>query len=99
MEIIKTDDALIARLSGRLDTAASVNFQKEMQPLLDHAKEHIVLDMAQLTFISSSGLRHLLTIRKASQAAGGTMKLVHVSKDVMQVLKLTGFDHLFTIEP
>lgn len=83
---------------GRLDTAASQTFQKEMQPLLDNAKEHIILDMTDFTFISSSGLRLLLCLLKASQAAGGKMTLRHVNKDVMQVFSLTGFDKLFTIE-
>lgn len=98
MEITKTDGALVAHLVGRLDTAASVAFQKEMQPLLDNAGEHIVLDMTDFTFISSSGLRLLLCLLKASQAAGGSMTLRHVNSDVAQVLALTGFDKLFNIE-
>lgn len=97
MEIIKTEDALIAQIAGRLDTAASVQFAKDMQPLLDHAAEHIVLDLAELTFISSSGLRHLLTLRKASLSAGGKITLKNISSDVMQVLRLTGFDKLFAL--
>lgn len=95
MNITKTTEGLVAQLVGRLDTAASVQFAAEMQPLLENAKEHIILDMAELTFISSSGLRHLLTLRKASQAAGGKVTLRNVSNDVMQVLRLTGFDKLF----
>lgn len=97
MNITKTEEGLVAQLAGRLDTAASVHFAAEMQPLLDNAKEHIILDMTELTFISSSGLRHLLTLRKASHAAGGKVSLRNVSNDVMQVLRLTGFDKLFTV--
>lgn len=98
MEISQTNETLTAQLRGRLDTASSVQFAAEMQPLLDNADKHIVLDMTELTFISSSGLRHLLTLRKACQAAGGSITLQHVSSDVMQVLRLTGFHQLFTIE-
>lgn len=98
MEIVKTNETITAYVKGRLDTASSVQFAEEIKPLLDCANEHIVLDMSELTFISSSGLRHLLTLRKTSQAAGGTVTLRHVSDDVMQVLRLTGFCQLFEIE-
>lgn len=97
MEITKTNDGLMAQLKGRLDTASSAQFATEMQPLLEHAAEHIVLDLSELTFISSSGLRHLLTLRKASQVKGGQVTLHHVNNDVLQVLRLTGFDKLFEI--
>lgn len=100
MELIikKNNDTLIGTLQGRLDTAASTQFAKDMQPLLDNANMHILLDCAQLEFISSSGLRLLLMLRKETIAKGGDITLKGAIEDVKKVLTITGFYSLFNIE-
>lgn len=98
VNIIETSDAIKATLEGRLDTAASADFSKEMQPLIDSASKKIVLDLAKLDFISSSGLRLLLALRKESIAAGGSIILSNVQDNVKQVFALTGFTSLFEFE-
>ena len=82
-------------LIGRLDTAASSQFAADMQPLMDHADKHIVLDCSRLEFISSSGLRLLLTLRKATIAAHGDVTITGMNNEVKQVFALTGFLSLF----
>lgn len=84
-----------AKLEGRLDTAASPQFAIDMQPLVDRADCHIVLDCEKLEFISSSGLRLFLSLRKASIAQGGKITILNVSENVKQVFTLTGFYALF----
>lgn len=95
LKIKETADAINAKLAGRLDTAASGEFAKDMQPLLDNAGKHIILDCEELEFISSSGLRLLLTLRKASIAEGGKVTICNVSDTIKQVFVLTGFYSLF----
>lgn len=95
LTIKETSEALNAVLDGRLDTAASAQFTKDMQPLLDNAGKHIVLDCEKLDFISSSGLRLFLSLRKASIAAGGKVTITKVQESVKQVFVLTGFYSLF----
>lgn len=82
-------------LAGRLDTAASEQFGKDIQPLIDNADKEITLDFSRLDFISSSGLRHLLTLRKASMAKGGKVIISGVNADIKQVFNVTGFNTLF----
>ena len=84
-------------LHGRLDTAAAEQFSKDMQPLMDNADKVITLDCRGLEFISSSGLRLLLSLRKATIAKGGKVILTGVSHEVEQVLTITGFVSLFEI--
>ena len=68
--ITESEGTITARLVGRLDTPAAAEVTQEIQPLLDHAGETIVLDCSEMAYISSSGLRIFLTIRKAASAAG-----------------------------
>ena len=98
LTIQETDDKLFGTLCGRLDTAAAAQFEQDIEPLKQNADKLIVLDLSQLEFISSSGLRHLLSLRKATMTLGGNVTLKHVSNDIMQVFTLTGFNNLFTFE-
>lgn len=96
LKIKESNGQLLALLNGRLDTATSTQFANDMQPLLDNAQREIVLDCTDLEFISSSGLRLLLTLRKASIAAGGKIIIRNVNESVKQVFSITGFLSLFT---
>lgn len=84
-------------IEGRLDTANAILFEKEMQPLLEHANEEIVLDCTHLEYISSSGLRLFLTLRKAVEAKGGKMTIEHINDELRHIFTITGFFALFDI--
>ena len=98
LEIKASADTVVGILVGRLDTAASTQFAKDMEPLMDNADKHIVLDCAGMEFISSSGLRLFLSLRKATIAKGGDVTIKNVSADVKQVFTITGFYSLFNFE-
>lgn len=88
-------DKVTGTLIGRLDTAASADFATEMQPLMDNADKEITLVCNDLEFISSSGLRLLLTLRKATMAKGGKVIISGTNADINQVFTITGFNNLF----
>lgn len=98
LEIKKSDSQVTGILSGRLDTAASQQFAADMEPLLENADKHVVLDCTALEFISSSGLRLFLSLRKATIAKGGDVTIIGVSDDIKQVFTITGFYSLFKFE-
>lgn len=95
LEIIKEEAQIKGILSGRLDTAAAQQFSIDMEPLMDNAGKHIVLDCTALEFISSSGLRLFLSLRKATIAKGGDVTILGVSNEIKQVFTITGFYSLF----
>lgn len=95
INITKDGDIMTAVLNGRLDTAASQKFAADIEPLMDNADKHIVLDCEKLDFISSSGLRLFLSLRKATISQGGDVTITKVSDDVKQVFTITGFYSLF----
>ena len=100
MEVIitETQEMMTARFVGRLDTPASVEVSREVQPLLDKADRTIVLDCSEMTYISSSGLRIFLTVRKAAAAKGGRVVIKDLSSEIRQVFMMTGFLQLFEIK-
>lgn len=95
LTITQEGDTLKGVLEGRLDTASSQQFSIDMQPLMDGADKHIILDCSSLEFISSSGLRLFLSLRKATIAKGGDVTIIGVTPEIKQVFTITGFYSLF----
>ena len=98
MEINKNlnGDALELKIIGRLDTTTAPALEAEVKNSLEGLKS-IVFDLEGLEYISSAGLRVLLSAQK-SMNKQGTMKLVHVNEVVMEVFEITGFVDVLTIE-
>lgn len=86
-------------IEGRLDTANAVECEKDFQPLRDNADKEIVLDCTNLEYISSSGLRLFLSLRKDVQTQGGKLIIEHINDDIRNVFTITGFFKLFDIRP
>lgn len=94
----KANGAVTAFLEGRLDTPASLEVAPKMEELQEAAAGTVVLDCEKLSYISSSGLRLFLSLRKASIGKGGNVVIRHLSDDIRQVFMMTGFLNLFQIE-
>ena len=96
--IEKENGIVTARLEGRLDTPASLEVTPQMEALQADADGTIVLDCEKLEYISSSGLRLFLSLRKAAVNKGGTVIVKSISYEIRQVFIMTGFLNLFQIE-
>ena len=83
-------------LEGRLDTITAPDLEKELKESLDGVNA-LTLDFAKLDYISSAGLRVLLSAHKAMITKGG-MKVTHVNEIVQEVFEVTGFTDVLTIE-
>ena len=94
--IKRPPDGAELRLEGRLDTSAAPAAQ---EALLKVAKEYakITLKFAGLAYISSAGLRTLLTLQKQVTRTGGSLTLTNVSPAVMEVFEMTGFSGILEI--
>ena len=82
-------------LSGRLDTTTAPELDAELKAVFDSA-ETLTFDFTDLEYISSAGLRVLLSAQKV-MSKQGSMKLTHVSKSVMDIFVVTGFSEILTI--
>ena len=81
-------------LEGRLDTTTAPELEAELKGSLDSA-DTLVLDFSKLDYISSAGLRVLLSLHKLMMPKGG-MKLINVNEEVCDVFEVTGFDEILT---
>ena len=86
--------ALTVSLEGRLDTTTAPQLDAE----LDYSGvEELIFDLEKLEYISSAGLRVLLSAQKAMNKQG-SMKVINVNEAVSEIFEVTGFDSILTIE-
>lgn len=97
INITEEGNTITALFDGRLDTVAAQQISETIEPLLQHADQNIILDCEKMPFISSSGLRIFLKIRKEVAAKGGKMYLKNICSDVQQVFKMTKLEDFFEI--
>lgn len=98
MEIIKQKDGnkLDIKLVGRLDTRTAPELSETLKDELDGVEE-LTFDLSELIYISSAGLRIILSAQKIMNKQG-TMKVTNVQDIVMEVFESTGFLDILTIE-
>lgn len=87
---------LTIAVSGRLDTMTAPNLEQELKKSLDGVTG-LVFDFGQLEYISSAGLRVVLSAQKTMNRQG-SMKIIHASEEVRDVFDITGFSDIMTIE-
>lgn len=100
MEVVieKQNDVVTVFLKGRLDTLASQEVAQQLEGLAEDASGTIIMDCTEMSYISSSGLRIFLTLRKAASEKGGKVIVRGISNDIRSVFMMTGFLNLFEIQ-
>ena len=96
IEIKRNEEEITIEVAGRLDTITAPVLEKSIAEHIEGVKS-LVIDFKGLEYISSAGLRVLLGAQKKMKGSG-SMKLVSVCEDVMEVLEMTGFADILTIE-
>ena len=96
IEIKKNAEDTIIEIVGRLDTTTAPALEKTINEDVAEVK-NLVFDFKGLEYISSAGLRVLLSAQKKMQQVG-TMKLKNVCEDILEVFEITGFIDILTIE-
>ena len=91
----KNGRTVTAKLEGRIDTKTSPELDKSLKELLQDTDE-IILDMEKIEYISSAGLRVLLSTQK-QLGKKDAMKIIHANDVVMDIFEITGFSQVVTI--
>jgi serine/threonine-protein kinase RsbW len=90
--------ARVFELSGRLDAVSTQQSIVGVYQAIAEGARHILLDLAQVSFLSSSGMRALLLVRKELLShKGGELRLCALQPQVREVFELTGFTRVFNI--
>lgn len=91
------ENNLTVKLDGRLDITTAPQLEAEVKGDLADV-EHLVFEIEGLQYISSAGLRTLLSIHKIMNKKQGDMVIRGASDDVMKIFDVTGFSHILTLE-
>lgn len=92
----KEKDVYVFAVEGRIDTQGALELNQALQSAVSEDKFKIVLDMTEVQYISSAGLRTLADVLTKNKEKGGDLKLVALNRKVMRVLRIIGFDRFFS---
>ncbi len=84
--------------TGRLDTTTAAAAEKALLALLVDDVDSINMDLSELDYVSSAGLRVLLVVAKAAKAKGGKLILLAPKPAILEVIKISGFDRIIHIQ-
>ena len=90
------EKTLILAVEGRIDTMPAPELAKEVKDSIEGAEE-LVFDFEKLEYISSAGLRVLLSAQKTMNKQG-SMKVIHADGPIIEIFEVTGFTDILTIE-
>lgn len=101
MEIQKEriGDATVVTANGRLDGIYSTAFAKEVGELITGEKPKILIDFAEIDFVTSAGIRAVLLLMNKAKATGAVFALCGINEQVREVLDASGLAALLTILP
>ena len=99
VETKRQGDTLIAKTDGRVDGANAREFQTALEAAIDANECAVILDMEQLSYISSAGLRVILLLAKALQGQNRKFAICSLSESIQEVFEISGFDKIISIHP
>ena len=95
----RVGEVAIVKLVGRLDSSTAPPAEENFARVLAGGALHLAIDMSNLEYISSAGLRVLLVVAKKVQQGQGKVVLFGLVRNVREVFSISGFDRIFAIQP
>ena len=92
-------NTLVCTTLGQVDTANSLFFQRQIEKCIAAGYVHIIIDMKEVSYMSSNGIGTLVFLLKHITSIHGTLILARVPSKVLEIFQLLGFDQFFTIIP
>ena len=90
-------DVMTLRIKGRLDALTSPNAEKRIFDAINNGQQKVLIDLAGVTYLSSAGMRMLLSTSKKLRTLSGKMAVCCTTVNVLDVLKMSGFDHVLEL--
>lgn len=98
VNMTETNGSKVLEVEGRIDTTTAPEFEKKLLEELGNTKGSLRINLSQTAYVSSAGLRAFLNGQKFANKNGLEMSLFNVSDAVMEVLEVTGFIDILTVE-
>lgn len=93
------DQKVVLRLEGRLDASSTPLLERKLEALIEEKHKMLLLDFGRIEYLSSAGLRLLLSMTKKLKAKEGAFILFSLTDEVSEVVKMAGFDRILHICP
>lgn len=97
MILDKKNDIMEINISGRLDAVTAVEADKTFSVVIDEGESNLLINLAELDYISSAGLRVLLVVAKRIQQNRGKVVLCDLNANVKEIFEISGFSSIFNI--
>ncbi|WP_415035662.1 STAS domain-containing protein [Azonexus sp.] len=99
IQVEDSGNAWVVAVSGKLDAVSASEYEKVVGQLIAEDKTRLVVDFANLSYISSAGLRVLLSTAKQLKPKGGSVVFASLQDNVREVFEMTGFSSILGIHP
>jgi anti-anti-sigma factor len=97
IDLEEIEHKIVLRLDGRLDAATVPILERKINTLIEEKHYKIYLDFLRVDYLSSAGLRLLLSFSKKLKAKKGSLVLFAIGEEVMEIIKLAGFEKILLI--
>lgn len=97
IELEEIEGRVILRLDGRLDAAGAPMLERKLSSLIEEGRIKLLLDFSKVDYLSSAGMRTLLSASKKVKAEKGLMVLFAVDEEVGEIIKMAGFERILHI--
>lgn len=91
---VQKGDVTVLLLKGKLDSVLSPAVEKKAIELINAGQVKLLLDLKEVSYINSAGLRSLLSIKKQLKAVKGKLMVCGLRTEVLEIMKICGFDHV-----
>ena len=98
-KIEEKGEVIVVRLEGRLDAASSPQLEKKLHSIIESGYFKLILNFSSVDYLSSAGMRLMLAISKKLKSLEGKLVACQMSDDVMEVIKMAGFQQVIEIYP
>lgn len=97
IELENIENRVILRIEGRIDAATVALLERKIDRLIEEKHNDLLLDFTRVDYLSSAGMRVLLSMAKKLKAKKGSFVLFSLSEDVEEIIKMAGFDKILSI--
>ncbi|RMG89138.1 MAG: anti-sigma factor antagonist [Chloroflexi bacterium] len=99
INVSKIDHVALIEVQGRIDSTTALEFGQALASAIDDGERNIVLDLANVDYMSSAGLREIVSALKKVKRASGDLRIAQPSTRVSEVLEMAGLDTILQIFP
>lgn len=98
INIQQKENEVVVSLVGELDTVATTQMSEELNKVADLTNRDLIIDCTDLEYISSSGLRFFMKLKRDSEQKNGTIVIRNLNDDVLEIFRISGFHNIFEIQ-